>query len=169
MAIDVGYDPGTSGSEYGFAGYTCLLLHNPANATGTITTFKIYCTESCTSAKVGSFYGSELSYTNRDYYTVGAISGTAIRTFTGIDFDITTGDFLGIYSADGATTYVYGGVSDDAPYCLGDQMGTGANTYTSFGPYVIMIYGTGTETAVGQPLIKRLGGVQYAALNRGVF
>lgn len=84
-AIDVGPGATDRSNHAGFATVTFIDLQNPANDTGTIDTFEVwaYTTMSGTN-KVGTFYGSGTSYTNRGGATIGTVTSGAKRTFTEI-------------------------------------------------------------------------------------
>ena len=126
---------------------THIDLANPANATGTIDTFEVWAAVTMTGTnKVGTFYGSGTSYTNRDGETIGTVTAGAKRTFSGLSIDVTTGDFAGIYHS-------IGQIERDASggagfyYKNGDQFGTGTQTYALVTTQVLSIYGTGSTAA----------------------
>lgn len=163
MAIDAGSAAIDRLLTEGFFGYSGCVKENPVNANGVLTTVQMY-GGTAANAKVGTLYGTGLSFTGRDYETVNFAGGVP-ETVTGLNIDAQTGDYIGFYNIG----YIdRDGDGDGVPYLLGDGFDGSAHTYTD---YVITVsfYATGTETAAGQPYMKRLGGVQYAALNRGVF
>ena len=70
---------------------------NPANDTGSLDTFQVYFSVDARAMKIGTFSGSSLSYTSRDFETLGDILDGALREFTGLDCDVESGDFIGGY------------------------------------------------------------------------
>lgn len=146
-AIDIG--PGAIDRGSGRLGdYTIIEIDNPANGTGTLDTFEAWAVVNITGdVKIGTFSGSGTSYTSRDVETVGAITAGSKQTFSGLDCDVVSGDFLGFYfPLDGQ---MEGDTSGEAGvyYKSGDQFGAGAQTYTLQAGYEDSIYGTG-ETVV---------------------
>lgn len=144
-AIDIG--PGaTDRPSYSTEdGYTWISLDNPANGTGTLDTIEIWAETYIQGCKIGTYYGSGTSYTNRDCVTIGNVLTGSKQTFTGQSLSVQTGDYLGIYWTSGAIerdTSGYLGVY----FLLGDQCGTGAQTYTLFPGDAHSIYATGTTT-----------------------
>lgn len=170
MAIDVGFPAIYRGRNTG-AGYTRYFLENPANATGTITQAEVFCNPGCTKLKIGVGYiTSGTTIAPRGYTTLGNVSGGAKQTFTGLSIPCQTGDIAGNYSDTNVLDYDIGSGSDDQYYVSGDYIeSTQSYTFEAASKVRISLYMTGTETATGHPTIKRLGGVPYAALNRGVF
>jgi len=84
-----------SGSQPG--GYTRISNYSPANATGIITTFKIYASYNLSGVYVGTVYGSSNSYTCRDYVSIGVVTGGSEQTFTGKNCNVSAGDFISHY------------------------------------------------------------------------
>ena len=145
-AIDIG--PGASlRSTFTGANRTTIELDNPANDTGTITEMKVYLRVSASAAKVGTMYASPSpDYTPRDFEVIGAILQDAIRTLSGLDIDVTTGDYATFYSNDGRISNDILGGSDR--YILtGDGFG-GENTYALQTPWESSIEGSGATAAV---------------------
>lgn len=125
--IDIGGSVINRANAYG--PQTVLSLENPANASGVLTAFEIWCASGATGVKVGTFSGSGTSYDDRDVETIGSVTGGSKQTFTGKSCDVVTGDFVGCYFSAGsleADTSGYGGVA----YAAGDKFGSGVNTYT---------------------------------------
>ena len=135
--------------------YTTIGVANPANDTGTIDTFEVWAQLTMDGTnKVGTFYGSDPDYTNRDGETIGTVTQGAKRTFTGLDIDVTLGDYVGVYYSVGKIELSESDGSG-VKYKSGDQFGTGQQTYTvefrtddDFS-----LYGTG-ETAGCSPSIS---------------
>jgi len=100
--IDVGH---TTTVGAGFSTATFVNQQNPANATGTIDTVKIYCERDMSDVEVASFFvvsGDNLS--TRDTYSIGVVTFGAERTFTGLAIDFETNDYIGGYWSDGDWT-----------------------------------------------------------------
>ena len=126
------------------ANYTCITFANPANGTGTLDTFEIWFKATASGVKIGTLYGSDTSYTSRDSEIIGNVTAGSKQTFTGLNCDVTTGDYIGFYMAIGVMerSTTGGGRGSKA----GDQFGLGVQTYTlANGDY--SLYGTGTEAA----------------------
>ncbi len=157
-AIDVGPGAINRPNSYG-SGNTMIAKGNPANDTGALDTFEVWASgPSMTGTnKVGTFYGSGTTYTNRDGETIGTVVYGAKRTFTGLSIAVAIGDFAGIYYSAGSIEY--DGSSGVGVYIKsGDQFGTGEQTYSSIGTTDISIYGSGATliapTGITQPAIN---------------
>ena len=133
---------------------------NPANDSGVLDTFELwfwfYAVSDCL---VGTFYGSGVSATSRDYADIGSVSVGSKQTFSGLSVDVASGDWVGLYTATG---YVERSTSGGGDVLLidGDQFGTGAQTYSSYPGNAISLYATGTTAAATS--IKSVNGVAYA-------
>lgn len=120
--IDIGAALSNRGSG-GNPGTTYLLLANPANASGVLTTFKMYFSdaeEDPSGVKIGTFYGSSTDYTMRDKEDIGVVTKGSTQTFTGKNCDVSSDDLIGLYAANGDIEWSTSG-------------GTGA--YTKAGDY----------------------------------
>ena len=139
-------DIGDAASDYSTvvdSGYTLINIGNPANASGTITSVQIFAQQTMANCKVGTFSGSGTTYTPRDSESLGAVTEASVQTFPGLDIDVESGDFIGIYfsagriemnTADGSGLY----------YKVGDQFAAGEQTYSLYGAaYKIAVYGEG--------------------------
>lgn len=94
MAIDIGAGAANYGSGH-TAEYTFLDLTNPANATGTLTSFEIWYNTDGTGVKAGTFYYHALTeYTYRDHELLGSVTSGSKQTFTGKNCDVNTSDYL---------------------------------------------------------------------------
>ncbi len=123
--------------------YTLIGLDNPANATGKITSFELWFNTNATGVKVGTFYGSGTDYTSRDVETVGNVTSGSKQTFSGLDCDVETGDFAGVYPATGEIEWDNTLELAGARHKIGDQFGAGQQTYTVAAAMAPSIYGTG--------------------------
>lgn len=142
--IDVGA-AATDRDAYASGG-TLINLDNPANISGIIEEIQIYVRDAIQGCKVGTFYGSEGSFTMRDYVSVGSLSAESKSTIDGLSIDVQAGDYLGIYftsgnvetgSSGGAGVYYKNGV--DA--FTGEEV-TGFSLASG---YVMSVYGVGFE------------------------
>ena len=125
-------------------GATCIDKTGPANANGTITSFKIYTSSGITGCKMGTFYGSGTSWTNRAGSTIGTVS-SGTQTFTGLNCSVQTNDIIGIYYTYSAYSYINVSSAGGSGYgyANGDKFGAGSATYGMAPNYRISMYGTG--------------------------
>jgi len=145
--IDIGYAAVDGTGSMGFD-FTVFTLDNPANATGALDTIEIWAETTMGGTKAGTFYGSGTDYTSRDVETIGTVTAGSKQTFTGLNCNVETGDYIGIYYSSGRIerfTTTGAGIC----YIAGDQFGTGQQTYFSFDGDAISLYGTGETLAVG--------------------
>ena len=148
--IDVG--PGAIDRASAGSGLKTIIdLANPANDTGKIDTFEIWCAIDSTGVKMGTFYGSGTDYTSRDVETIGDVTGGSKQTFSGLDCDVSTGDYAGLYWVGTSSLELDSSGGSGFYYKAGDQFGTGQQTYTLAASYAVSIYGTGTTAVVLQP------------------
>jgi len=76
--------------------------NNPANASGTLHTIKVWAAANVTGLIVGTFYitnGNTLKC--RDSVLIGDVEAGAERTFTGLSITVQEGDYIGCYQAIG--------------------------------------------------------------------
>lgn len=157
MAIDIGSAAIDRADAWNY-GFTLITLNNPANATGTIDTFEVFFKATAQGVIAGTAYGSGASYTTRDSESLGTVTGGSKQTFSGLSCDVVTGDFAAIFFQT-AGTLEWVATGTGGYYKTGNQFGAGTQTYTSIGGDW-SLYGTGTESAVGQPYSSRVQGVQ---------
>ncbi len=148
--IDIG--PGaTDRSSFLWGGYTFVDTNNSANDTGYISSFEVwfeaihYSVDPnwATGVKIGTFSGSGTTYTSRDVESIGTVAKGSKQTFTGLNCDVVTGDFIGCYF-DATSTIEWSDTGGTTVYyASGDQFGTGAQTYTENIGWGISLYGTG--------------------------
>ena len=145
--IDIG--PGAiDGDDVSGAGYTFIDKDNPANNTGTIDTFEIWCNTNLTGTKIGTIAGSGTTYTPRDVETIGNVTSGSKQTFSGLDCDVTSGDFMGYYAGAGLIERSTSG-GTQYYYKSGDQWGAGEQTYTAGSSNnKLSLYGTGVTVEV---------------------
>lgn len=144
--IDIGSEA-INRANYQGGAYTRITTANPANDSGTLDTIEVYVYNNVSLFKAGTFYGSSTSYTNRDYHDIGSITTGAKRTFTGLDIDVESGDYLGWYWPDSDQYIECTEDSTTYYYKLGDQFSAGTQTYGSYSGRTYSVYGTG-ETAI---------------------
>ncbi len=154
----MGIDPGTIDigpgaidrpSTWNTTATTNLCATNPANDSGTLDTIELWYSGNTAGVIVGTFYGSNPNFTNRDYEEIGSVSGGSKQVFSGLDMDVATDDIIGVYSS--ATGYIErtnSGVG--VCQCSGAQFGTGQQTYTCWSGYDLSIYGTGSDAATNK-------------------
>jgi len=161
-AIDIGPGAKNLGGNGG-GGYTRIDPGNPANDTGTLTSFEIYASGSnnLSNCKMGTFYGSGTSYTNRDYELIGTVTYGSKQTFTGKSCDVETGDYLGQYHTEIANSYISQTASSGSGqyYKLSDTFGGGSVTYSFVEKAAIAIYATGETGGGGWAHITKVDGV----------
>jgi len=148
--IDVG-SAATGRDDYWSAGYTVVAKENSANADGAIDTVEIYPTINCVNTEVASFYvvsGNNLS--TRDSEAIGTVTAGAPDpdVFTGLDMDVITGDYIGIYFASGAIDLDWSGAG--LWYTNTDSIPCSNQGFSSLGDSSISLYGTGTESGGGE-------------------
>jgi len=125
---------------------THIVVANPANASGKITSVEIYALNTMATCKVATFYNvSGLTFATRDYEEVGEVLEGAKRTFT-VDLDVQEGDYIGMKfsSGNGCTTNAGSGYW----YYYGDGI-PGQKTYILSSSHTLSLYGTGETVAVG--------------------
>ena len=146
-AIDIGAGATDRTSEK-FTG-TYMVIVNPADGTGKITSVEIYAVTgyNLTLVEVATFYvvsGNFLS--TRDWEYIGNVTAGSKQTFV-VDLDVVAGDYIGIYFASGGkieadSTGTYMSKAGDNIPCTNIDFGSStAGT--------ISLYGTGETVAVG--------------------
>lgn len=143
--IDIG-PPATDRASALAANFTDISLDNPANDSGTLTKFEFWFYSNAGGVKAGTFYGTPPNFTPRDYETIGDVTSGSKQTFSGLDCDVTSGDYIGGYRSSGT-------IENDASgyagiyWKSGDQFGAGQQSYTLEAGDAQSLYGEG-ETAV---------------------
>lgn len=146
-AIDIGAGATDRASMMDLGTYTIIDKTNPANDTGTITSFELWYNTNATGVKIGTFSGSGTSYTNRDYETIGSVTSGSKQTFSGLNCDVVTGDVIGIHQTGGN---IENDTSGGSGLYLkdGDQFGAGTQTFGYWVDYPLSIYGIGATPPV---------------------
>lgn len=145
MAITIGSAATSRASSSSITTYTRIWRNGPCSGNGTIGKIEIYTGSSAvTGLKIGTFYGSSTTYTNRDYESLGSVDANTKKTFTGLSIDAQTNDVLGIIATAGSILYnTAGSVTPGLAFKSGDQFGTGEqSSYTTDGNvYACSLYG----------------------------
>lgn len=150
-AIDIGPGADTV-AVFGYdTGYTNIDATNPADGSGSITSFEVYAVTGSPlgGAKMGTFYGSGTDYTCRDFESIGTVNAGSKQTFSGLNCTVSSGDIIGIYHSSGSNPVRAIGSGGAFLQLAGDNTANGSQTYN--GPYYTLkscIYGTG-ETSSG--------------------
>ena len=147
-SIDIG-SPAINRASYTFPGGTSVLVDNPANETGIISTIQVYAFADAGGLKTGTFYGSSGSYTCRSFAVLGTVAAGAVRTFTGLSISVTVGDLLGCYHSSGNLEMAK--VGSAGAYNAAGDLFTGTHSYVFYSGDTISIYGSGATPPTGQP------------------
>ncbi|MBA7587895.1 hypothetical protein ES708_29942 [subsurface metagenome] len=145
IPIDIGSDP-TDRISARAPNFTYIDKANPANATGTLHTIKVYFDTDTTSFRVGTFYLTNANTLKcRDSVLIGAVASHAERTFTGLSISVVEGDYIGCFFTDGyieTDTEGFIGIW----YKAGEFIDPGDEaTYSFLGGDAISLYGIGTS------------------------
>jgi hypothetical protein len=143
--IDVGASAIDRSSALSY-GRTFVAKDNPSNAAGTINQVEIWANTNLADCEVATFIdeGSDVLST-RDNETLGAVTSGSKQTFSGLDMDVSTGDYIGWYATGGSieadfTTgsgYWYGGSGVDLIPCSSESLDLNSTTRS------FSLYGTG--------------------------
>ncbi|MFA5379669.1 MAG: hypothetical protein WC455_28180 [Dehalococcoidia bacterium] len=157
--IDIGSAAIDRTSNFGST-YTRIAINNPANATGKLTSIEIWANTNQTGVVVGTLSGSGTSYTPRDSEYLGAVTAGSKQTFSGLNIDVSSGDYIGYYDATGG---IEQGTGSGHYYKSGNQFAAGTQTYTLAAGYDFSLYGTGSDV-VGWTHIAKVNGVSAASI-----
>ncbi len=158
--IDIGYgaDEAPVGNLPG--GWTTIDGNNPANASGTLTSFSVYFNVNQTGVKCGTFSGPVgQDFTYRDHAVIGNVSGGSKQTFNGLSIDVETNDCLGYMAAEDYGATKSGGTA--RYHWAGNAFSAGTHTYDLTTVSHLCAYATGVTA--GWPHIGALDGVTQAA------
>jgi hypothetical protein len=123
--------------------YTIIELNNPANETGKITIVEIWRNYGTQNVEVATFVGSN-PYSTRDLEALGPVAPGSKQTFSGLDMDVATGDYIGIYSSGGGIEFDTGG--GGYRYKLGDYIPCTNQNFSFAGGGPMSLYGEGSST-----------------------
>ncbi len=141
--IDVGAYP-VNRDNVASSGWTRIDKANPANASGTLHSVKVWAANSITGLRVGTFYttnGNTLKC--RDSELIGDVVSGAERTFTGLSITVVEGDYIGCYFTGGSIdrhTLEYTGIWSVSGEFIDPNDET---TYTPLVGDAISLYGYG--------------------------
>jgi len=158
--IDVGADP-IDRAAGASPGYTRVDKNNPANASGTLHSVKVWAAGNISGLIVGTFYitnGDILKC--RDSVLIGDVEFGAERTFTELSITVVEGDYIGCYFTDGSmerdTTGFAGVWTISGEYIdPGDEV-----TYSLYAGDAMSLYGYGDIVAAPENtvyLVKATG------------
>lgn len=172
MAIDIGSAVIDRVSTADWSLATYIAEENPANANGSIDTVEIWCpsTQEMVNTEVATFEEvSTDTFTTRDSEVLGTVTAGSKQTFSGLDMDVETGDYIGVHFTDGqierensGAGYWFSGGTDYIP-CTNQG-------FSHQGSRTISLGGTGTESGGATP--QAVGGGSIAiggTLNRNIF
>ena len=161
--ITIGSEASDRGSTEG-ANYTILLKDSPATRNVIVTTVELFNDGSMQNIKVGSFYGSGTSWTNRAYASLGnTASFPAKRTYTGLSIQFMKDDLIGIYFSAAAIQKDltgYAGILKKS----GDVFGGGAETYSLTENETLSLCGFGVIVD-GSPMRGGFNGMRGGFIN----
>lgn len=158
----------SSSSLSGLQNFTSVDTTAPANDTGTINTFSCsFYVSNGTGVKIGTFYGSGTSYTNREFATIGTVAYGSIQTFSGLNVGVVTGDFIGtVYTAGSPyKSNAYTGSGRYAAY--GDKFDGTTNTYYYQDLTALSFQGTGVTAGKNWQgiTISKWNGIAISKIN----
>ncbi len=128
-------------------GWTLIAVDNPANASGTIDTVKIWSLTNLTGVMVGTFYlVSGTNYKCRDSVSIGNITGGSEQIITGLSINVVIGDHIGVYWYTGAELLEADENGNGLYRAGGDYINPGDEaTYALASNRTPSLYGTGGE------------------------
>jgi len=147
FSIDVGSIASDRGS-YSTNAYTIIDLANVVNASGRLSTMELWFDSArpdATNVLCGTFYGSGLSYTRREYVSIGAVTKGSKQTFSGLSCAARIGDVIGVYyDTGGIETDISGG--SGIVLKAGNMFNQGTQVYDSGANYAMSAYAYGLST-----------------------
>jgi len=147
-AIDIGAAATDRAASGAIGNETFIFAENPANDNGAITSVEFYCTGALVDCEVATFENvSGDNFTTRDSETIGAVASGSKQTFSGLDMDVETGDYIGVYASDGDFELDLSG--DGFRYKDGDQIPCTNATFSSLvANRTYSLYGEGGTAGV---------------------
>ena len=141
MAIDVGTEA-INRPEYASSGYTFIVVENPANASGTITTVALYVLNAIANCEVGIFYNvSGTIFTSRSNAALPSYIAAGYSEHE-VSLAVETGDYIGIYFSGGDLDRHDAG-GNGAWYVSGDNIPCTDLEFTLSAGRTLSLYGTG--------------------------
>jgi hypothetical protein len=134
--------------------YTFLNLNNPANADGSLDTIEIWAATNLTYTYIGTvFLVSGTTYECRDFENIGNVTAGSKQTFSGLDCDVVTGDFMANRHGNTGTiekdSTGFAGIRYTSATNYIDTIGEQGNYSTLLDGDAISLYGTGAEAFTG--------------------
>lgn len=153
--IDIGMTPSDFGQTLP-ANAMHINLQNPANDTGTIDTFQCYFRANGTNVKIGCLTHTGSNYLiETDHENLGSVTAGSVQTFSGLNCDVESGDYIGVHADAGGCAYQSSGGIGMWYHTSADYFDGSSHLYTYIGSqYRIAIYGEGST-----PSIQKLFGV----------
>ena len=142
--------------------YTRVEGNNAANDSGTIDYCEVFLAEEGDDTYVGTFSASGNVLTCRDSELIGDVASGSKQTFSGLDIDVETGDYIGI-NCKGATGRIERDTDEGAGYWGTSGEYIDPEDSTEFYYYetrTMSLYGTGETEAALQTLTP--GGIASA-------
>ena len=145
MAIDIGADAIDRASAA--APGTLVEGSNPANADGAIDTVQIHAFTNMPTCEAATFYVVSGNYlSTRDYETLGAVTAGSTQTFSGLDIDVLTDDYIGVYYSSGSIDYDSSVGVGYWTKAFSDQIPCTNVVFSWFSGRIASLYGMGTES-----------------------
>jgi len=147
--IDIGVAATDRGANAG-ATLTYINEDNPANDTGAIDEVEIFAwtINDLADCEVATFTEGDTDvFSTRDTETIGAVTAGSKQTFSSLDMDVATGDYIGIYFSAGTIERDNTGYIGHW-YAAGDNIPCTDVTFSSLAGRTISLYGTGETAAV---------------------
>ena len=126
-------------------GYTVYDKQNPANDDGILDTFEAWANTTVGGCRIGTASFSGNTSTPTDSELIGTITAGSKQVFSGLEFEVNSGDYLGVYWSSGQFEIsTFGGVGYWTDILTpGDYLDT-SHLFTYYTTYVISIYATGS-------------------------
>lgn len=139
------------------AGYTFIVVDNPANASGTITDVDVYVNNNIGGLELGIFYNtSGLNFKCRSAVSIGA-SSTGFHRYSGLSLAVEPGDYIGCFYVSGAIDrHDAGGAGawyEESDNCVVDN----ETLYQLSSGRMFSLYGTGEEEEEEEEEIGTIG------------
>jgi hypothetical protein len=135
----------TDRSQAAPSGYTFVDMINPADGTGTIDTWEMWFATNGSDVEVATFYEfATYGWATNDYETIGSVTAGSKQTFNGLDTDVETGEYAGIYFSAGTLERDLSGTGYS--YASGDWIPNNSKYFSPQSDRTISLYGTGTES-----------------------
>lgn len=149
--IDIGSAAIDRANNWGFS-MTNVTQDNPANDTGIIDTIELWAFSNLSDMDVATFYMDGNDATTIDYEELGSVTSGSKQTFSSLDMDVNTGNYIGFKYSAGALEVTFSG--EKYWYITGDYIPCTDQTFSvsSSVRRTWSIYGTGTTGGVVEQL-----------------